>query len=163
MRPSLGKRKTAAKICPLLIFSIGGRKLAAKTEDVDGISEWGQPIPVPSRTPFVGSVLRRDHTVLPVFDLAGLLQVRVRGRHRLCLTAKHPRGPLAICLDEEMPVLQTVDPNAVRPYQGGEFDAEGSVVNGSDEIPIISLTKLGGEELRWEESDVGRGMICRKY
>lgn len=145
LRPSLGrKQKAPAKSCPLLVFSVGGRKLAARTEEVVEISKWGEALPVPSRTPFVGSVLRKEQAVLPVFDLADLLHVRVQGDHCLCLTAKHPRGPMAICLDEEMPVLHTLDLNAVQAYQGAEFDAEGSFVSGLDEIPIISLAKLGG-------------------
>jgi hypothetical protein len=50
---------------------------------------------------------------------------------------------MAICIDEEMPLLQTLDPSSVRQYQGNEFDAIGSFLNGHVEIPIIALSKLG--------------------
>jgi chemotaxis signal transduction protein len=36
----------------VVVFSVGGKKLAARTEDVGGIAPWIEPLPVPSRTPF---------------------------------------------------------------------------------------------------------------
>lgn len=117
--------------------------MAVKTEEVAGISQWAGSIAVPSRTPFVSAVVRRDQDVLPVFDLAGLLRVRPHGEELLCLTAKHPRGELAVCIDEEMPILHTLDTDGIQAYQGTEFEAVGSFMSGLDEIPIISLAKLG--------------------
>ena len=144
LRSALGRAQTvSARPCPLLVFSVGGRRLAVKTDEVAGISQWRGSIPVPSRTPFVSAVERRYNDVLPVFDLAGLLHVTPRGEALLCVTAKHPRGPLAICIDEEMPVLQTLENGAMRAYRGGEFEAVGSFVHGLDEIPILSFAKLG--------------------
>jgi chemotaxis signal transduction protein len=127
----------------LLIFSVGGRRLAVKTDEVAGISEWRGSIPVPSRTQFVSAVVRKDKEVFPVFDLAGLLHVRVKGEELLCLTAKHHLGAVAICIDEDMPVLHTVDASAIQAFRGGEFEAIGSFSSGLDQIPIISLAKLG--------------------
>ncbi len=137
------KQKAGPQSCPLLIFSVGGRRLAVKTDEVAGISAWKGSIPVPSRTPFVSAVVRKDKDVFPVFDLAELLHVTVKGEELLCLTAKHHRGAMAICIDEDMPVLHTLDAAAIQAYRGGEFEAIGSFANGLDQIPIISLAKLG--------------------
>ena len=54
----------------VVVFSVGGMKLAARTEDVGGVSPWTESIPVPSRTPFVQAMLKRDNHVMPVYDLA---------------------------------------------------------------------------------------------
>lgn len=144
LRPSLArKQKSGSRSCPLLIFSVGGRRLAVKTDEVADISEWRGSIPVPSRTQFVSAVVRKDKEVFPVFDLAGLLHVRVRGEELLCLTAKHHRGAMAICIDEDMPVLHTLDTAAIQAYREADFEAIGSFSSGLDQIPIISLAKLG--------------------
>jgi hypothetical protein len=81
-----------------------------------------------------------------VYDLAGLLHVTPRGDELLCVKAKHPWGALAICIDDEMPVLHTLDSEGLRPYRGAEFEAVGSFVSGLDEVPIISFAKLGAAQ-----------------
>lgn len=62
----------------VMVFSVGGRRLAVKTVEVGDISQWGESIPVSGRTPFVTAVVRRDQTVLPVFDLAAVLHRTVQ-------------------------------------------------------------------------------------
>lgn len=144
LRPSLGRQqKSHSQSCHLLVFSVGGRRLAATTEEIARISEWKGCITVPSRTPFVSAVVRNHDEILPVFNLAELLGVHVQGMNPLCITAKHPRGPMAICVDEDMPILHTLDRARIQAYRGGEFEAMGSIANGSDEIPIISFAHLG--------------------
>ncbi len=139
-----GRAQTsAARTCPLLVFSVGGRRLAVRTDEVAGVSPWPGSIPVPSRTPLISAVVRREHEVLPVYDLAGLLHVTPRGEELLCVTAKHPLGPLAICIDDDMPILHALESHALRPYRDAEFEAVGSFMSGLDEIPIISFAKLG--------------------
>jgi hypothetical protein len=86
---------------------------------------------------------RDDQAALPVYDLAELLHVRVQGDHLLCLKIKHPRGTMAICIDEEMPVLHTIDLAVIQTYQGREFPSIGSFSSGLDEIPILSMSQLG--------------------
>lgn len=113
-----------------------------KADELAGVSKWTGSIPVADGTPFMSSVIRVDQVECPVFELAELLHVSVRGDSLLCLMAKHPRGTLAICIDEEMPVLHTLDPAAIQPYLGAEFPAIGSFSNGLDHIPIISVSKL---------------------
>ena len=114
-----------------------------KADELAGVSRWGGSIPVSGGTPFMSSVTRLDQAELPVFDLAELLHVSVRGDALMCLMAKHPCGTLAICIDEEMPVLHALDPATLQPYSGEEFPAIGSFSNGLDQIPILSLSQLG--------------------
>ncbi|UVT20612.1 MAG: chemotaxis protein CheW [Nitrospira sp.] len=137
------QRQEASRSLNLLVFLIGGRRLAMKTQEVAGISPWETSIPVASRTPFVTAVVRRHQVVLPVFDLAKLLRVSVQGSSPLCLTAKHPQGDMAICIDEEIPVLQTLDAAAIQAYRGKDVPAEWSYASGLDEIPILSVHRLG--------------------
>lgn len=144
LRGGLGRhQKVAPRSCHLLVFSVGGRRLAIKTENIGGISAWRESFPVPSQTPFVSAVVRQDQGVFPVFDLARLLQVRVQGEAALCLLVKQPEGAMAICIDEEMPSLQTLDMGSVHPYRGGDLPAAESVSVGFDEVPILSLARLG--------------------
>lgn len=113
-----------------------------KTSEVSGISQWNGSIPVAGRTPFVTTVVRQGQTVLPVFDLAASLHLTVQGNSPLCLRMKHPLGEMTMCIDEEIPVLYTLDPAALQTYQGNDLPAEGSYTNGLDEIPILSVSGL---------------------
>ncbi|MDF0666971.1 MAG: chemotaxis protein CheW [Nitrospira sp.] len=136
-------RERARHSWQLLVFSVGGRRLAVKTLEVSGISQWSESIPVAGRTPFVTAVVRQGQTVLPVFDLARFLHLVVQGSSPLCLRVKHPLGEMAMRIDEEIPVLHTFDPAALQTYQGNDLPAEGSYTNGLDEILILSLSRLG--------------------
>jgi chemotaxis signal transduction protein len=137
------QRKQAVRAWNLIVFSVGGRRLAVKADELAGISKWTGSTPTTSGMPFVSSVIRVDQAEFPVYDLAAMLHVSVRGDSLLCLMAKHPWGTLAICVDEEMPVLHTLDPTAVQPYRGGEVPTIGSFSNGMDHIPILSVSQLG--------------------
>jgi chemotaxis signal transduction protein len=135
--------ETVRQLWQLLVFSVGGRRLAVKTLDVSGISQWNESIPIAGRTPFVAAVVRQGQTVLPVFDLAASLHLTVQGNSPLCLRVKHPLGEMVMCIDEEIPVLHTFDVAAIQTYQGKDLPAEGSYTNGLDEIPILSVSRLG--------------------
>jgi hypothetical protein len=50
---------------------------------------------------------------------------------------------MAMCIDEEIPVLHTLDPAALQTYRGKDLPADGSYTNGLDEIPILSVPQLG--------------------
>ena len=126
----------------VLVFSVGGRRLAVKTLDVVGISQWSEPIPVAGRTPFVTAVVRLNQAVLPVFDLASSLQLSVQGSP-LCLRVRHPLGDMVMCIDEEIPVLHTLNPSMIQTYRGTDLPADGSYTNGLDEVPIVSVSRLG--------------------
>lgn len=127
----------------VLVFSVGGRQLAVKTVEVTEISQWIPSIPIAGKTPFVTAVVRLDHVVLPVFDLAAALHCGVQGDHPLCLRVKHPLGEMVMCIDEAIPVLHTITHAMVQTYRGTDLPAEGSYTNGLDEIPILSVSRLG--------------------
>lgn len=137
------QRETGCQSCQLLVFSVGGRRLAVKSLDVSGIVQWAEPIPVAGQTPFITSVIRQEQTVLPVFDLAASLRLTVQGSNPLWLRVKHPFGEMAICIDEEIPVLHTLDSATIQPYHGKDLPADGSYTTGLDEIPILSVLQLG--------------------
>jgi hypothetical protein len=59
---------------------------------------------------------------------------------------KHPLGEMAMCIDEEIPILHTLDPAALQTYHGKDLPADGSYTNGLDEIPILSVSQLGSTE-----------------
>jgi chemotaxis signal transduction protein len=137
------QRETARHLWQLLMFSVGGRRLAAKTLDVSGISQWKESVGVAGRTPFVTALVRQDQTVLPVFDLAAFLHLTVQGSSPLCLRVKHPLGEMAMCIDEEIPTFHILDPAALQTYEGKDLPAEGSYTNGLEVIPILSVSRLG--------------------
>ena len=99
----------------LMVFSIGGSRLAARTKDVGGVRPWTGAMQVPSRTPYVNALMRNGEDVLPVFDLAGMLNLRVQGDTPMCLIAKRQDGPMAICIDATIPTLTTVESTALYP------------------------------------------------
>jgi chemotaxis signal transduction protein len=127
----------------VVVFSVGGMKLAARTEDVGGVSPWTETIPVPSRTPFVQAMLKRDNHVMPVYDLAARLSRAVQGDPLLCLVARHLDGPMAICIDADLPSLETVDAAAIRPNGRGDIESLGSVMIGGNDVAIVALQRLG--------------------
>jgi chemotaxis signal transduction protein len=127
----------------VVVFSVGGMKLAARTEDVGGVSPWTQTIPVPSRTPFVQAMLKRDNHAMPVYDLAARLSRKPIGTPLLCLVVRHLDGPMAICIDADMPSLETVDAAAIRQSGGRDIESLGSVTIGEQDVTIVALQKLG--------------------
>jgi len=127
----------------VVVFSVGGMKFAARTEDVGGVSPWTETIQVPSRTPFVQAMLKRDNHVMPVYDLAARLSLIVQGDPLLCLVARHLDGPMAICIDADVPSLETVDVAAIRPNGRGDIESLGSVTIGENDVAIVALQRLG--------------------
>ena len=127
----------------VVLFSVGGVKLAARTEDVEGVSPWTESIPVPSRTPFVQAMLKRDNHVMPVYDLATKLSRKLQGDPLLCLVARHLDGPIAICIDADVPSLETVDATAIRPHDGEDVETLGMVTIGGEDVVIVALQRLG--------------------
>ena len=127
----------------VVVFSIGGMKLAARTEEVGGVSPWTETIPVPSRTPFVQAMLKRDNHAMPVYDLAARLSRKLIGSPLLCLVIRHLDGPMAICIDADMPSLETVDAAVIRPNSSGDIESLGSVTIGEHDVTIVALQRLG--------------------
>jgi chemotaxis signal transduction protein len=127
----------------VVVFSIGGIKLAARTEDVGGVSPWTESIPVPSRTPFVHAMLKRENHVMPVYDLAARLSRKLIGSPLLCLVARHLDGPMAICIDADMPSLETVDATAIRSNGTENVEMHGTVTIAGNDVAIVALQRLG--------------------
>ena len=145
LRATRGQQQAQAtkRTWNMVLFSVGGIKLAARTEDVGGISPWSRSIPVPSRTPFVHAMLKRDHDVIPVYDLATRLSRTPQGDPLLCLVARHLDGPMAICIDADVPSLETVDVLAIRPSGSEDIETLGMVTIGGEDVAIVALQRLG--------------------
>jgi chemotaxis signal transduction protein len=127
----------------VVVFSIGGIKLAARTEDVGGVLPWTGTIPVPSRTPFVQAMLKQENHVMPVYDLAARLNCSLQGDPLLYLVARHLDGPMAICIDADVPSLETVEVSAIRPNSRGDIESLGSITIGEHDVAIVALQRLG--------------------
>ncbi|WHZ21383.1 MAG: hypothetical protein OJF47_000495 [Nitrospira sp.] len=132
----------------VVVFSVGGRRLAAKTEEIDGVVPWPGATLVPSDTPFVTSLIRREKGCLPVFDLAAKFNRAIQEGESLCLIVKHVDGPMAICIDPQVPSLHLVAQSAVRYRPDTDPDIAGTCVAGEEELPIINLTTLGTSSIR---------------
>jgi chemotaxis signal transduction protein len=145
LRAARGQQEAQAtkRLWNVVVFSVGGIKLAARTEDVGGVSPWTESIPVPSRTPFVQAMLKRDNHVMPVYDLAAKLSRTPQGNPLLCLVVRHVDGPMAICIDADVPSLETVDATAIRPNGRGDIESLGSVTIGESDVAIVALQRLG--------------------
>ncbi|MBK5281313.1 MAG: chemotaxis protein CheW [Nitrospiraceae bacterium] len=145
LRAARGQQQSQATIRSwnVVVFSVGGMKLAARTEDVGGVWPWTESIPVPSRTPFVQAMLKRDNHVMPVYDLATRLSRKLQGDPLLCLVARHLDGPMAICIDAEVPCLETVDVAAVRASIREDVETLGMVTIGDEDVAIVALQHLG--------------------
>jgi chemotaxis signal transduction protein len=127
----------------VVVFSVGGKKLAARTEDVGGIAPWIDPVPVPSRTPFVNAMLKREKDVMPVYDLGTRLSRQPEGDTLLCLVARHVDGPMAICIDGVIPSIHNVDVAQIVTSQRLDLETLGSFHDEGQDIDIVALQRLG--------------------
>jgi chemotaxis signal transduction protein len=127
----------------LLVFSVGGRQVAARTEEVAGVRPWPETLPVPSDTPFVTALVRLEKDCMPVYDLAARLNRTVDPTTALCLIVKHEDGPMAICIDASIPSLHMVDSASIHEQAGGDSDIAGICSIGEDRLSIIHLARLG--------------------
>jgi hypothetical protein len=50
---------------------------------------------------------------------------------------------MAICIDEEMPVLHSLDVAKIQAYRGREIDSVGCFTDEFEDVPIISVARLG--------------------
>lgn len=145
------KSVAAKRSWNLLVFSVGGERLAARTDDVGGIAPWVNSIAVPSRTPFVQAMVRREKEVLPIYDLAARLNRSLLGDPLLCLVAKHVDGPMAICIDGDMPSLHTIEAGTLQFSTRTDIETIGSFNDGNGEIPVVAFQTLGGSATRRPE------------
>lgn len=127
----------------LLRFSIGGHRLAARAEEVGGVSPWPGAMPVPSGAAHVAGLLRRGDEVLTVYDFATRLRAVVDGADTLCLVARHRKGPLAIRIDAVLPTLHRVQATDIEPWPEREADCLGRCWIEGELVPVYSLAALG--------------------
>jgi chemotaxis signal transduction protein len=127
----------------LLVFSVGGRRLGVRTEDIMGVQLWQHATPVPSDTPFVNAMVRFDKECMPVFDLAGKLNRTLDSDSLLCLMIKHEDGPMAICIDAHIPSLHIVDPSTIQGRESDDADIAGVCLAGDEQVTVINCARLG--------------------
>jgi chemotaxis signal transduction protein len=138
-----GQTPETAKPWSLVMFTVGGKQVAVRAEEIGGVSPWTEAMPVPSLTPYVNAVIRQGDDILPVFDFARLLMVQVSKVGPLCLRAKRQDGLMAVCIDPDVPTLHQVEAKAVRPAPSGLPGVIGVCSIGSDDVPIYSWTMIG--------------------
>lgn len=143
LRGLTSKGPVPPKAWALVRFSVGGRPLAARVEEVGGVWPWTDAMPVPSDTPYLNALLRHDEEVLPVYALAARFNVRVEGAASLCLVAKHHKGPLALQIDPDLPTVHRVELASIRPGASSERDCLGSCLIEGQDVPLYSLRALG--------------------
>jgi hypothetical protein len=88
-------------------------------------------------------MLKRENDVMPVYDLAARLSRNLIGSPLLCLVARHLDGPMAICIDADMPSLETVDATTIRSNDRGDIETHGTVAIAGSDVPIVALQRLG--------------------
>jgi len=139
---SSGKKTILSKRW-LTVFSVGGRRFAAGMDEVSGIVQWPSVVPVPSQTPFVNAVAWQGKEVLPIFDLAGQFHLTIESDPPLCLLVKHEDGLMAVPIDSDMPILQSVDHASIQPTDGPGPVVVGTCTINDQPIDLLCLTKLG--------------------
>jgi hypothetical protein len=80
---------------------------------------------------------------MPVYDLAARLSRKLSGSPLLCLEARHLDGPMAICIDAEMPSFEIVDPTEIRSNDTGDIETLGTVTIAGNDVAIVALQRLG--------------------
>ena len=127
----------------LMVFSIGGRPLAARTDEVGGVLPWAGAMPVPSCTPYVSALMRHGDDVLPVFDLGDMLKLQVQGDAPMCLIAKRRDGPMAIRIDASIPKLAAVEPSMLYPPAQPDPNILWHCQIDGVAVPIYAISQLG--------------------
>ncbi|MGH7217586.1 MAG: chemotaxis protein CheW [Nitrospiraceae bacterium] len=137
------RKKTVISKQWVTVFSVGGQRFAAGMEEVSGIVQWPSVVPVPSQTPFVNAVAWRGKEVLPIFDLAGQLNLTMESDPPLCLLVKHEDGLMAVRIDSDMPILQSIDHALIQLSDGTCPVVVGTCTIDDQPIDLLCLTKLG--------------------
>lgn len=143
LRTHRGQKSDQPSTVTLVVFTVAGRRLAARAEHVGGVRPWVGEMPVPSRTPFVGAILRQGEEIFPVFDLAARLSLQPAGISPWCLILKCGDGPVAVRVDGEMPQIQAVKTDALHPPEGMISDIDAVCRIGTEEVPVLSVATLG--------------------
>ena len=84
---------------------------------------------------------------MPVYNLAGLLNVEVEGREPLCLVLKTDKGPMAVCIDETVPSMHNPDGDEVEPSDEESRPQIGTCRIAGEAVPIYSFRAPSGARL----------------
>ena len=85
MNHSHGLNSKPSKLCPVVLFWLGGQRMGVRAEEVGGLSSWPGAFPTPSETPGMRALLRHGADWVPVLDLAGALRTPGPSEESLCL------------------------------------------------------------------------------
>ena len=143
LQSQASRSKTVSSKQWVTVFSIGGRHFAVGMEEVSGIIHWPSVVPVPSQTPFMNAVAWRGKEVLPIFDLAEQFHLTVESDPPLCLLVKHEDGLMAVRIDSEMPILQSVDRGLIQLSDKADSVVVGKCTIDDEPIDLLCLIKLG--------------------
>lgn len=127
----------------VLVFRIGGHTFAVRAEEIGGVQPWPTTMPVPSSSRFINAVARQHDEILPVYDLAGQLALSIQNSAPLALLVKHALGPLIVRIDSEIPSLETVGADMIRPASGPYPRVRQVCRFAHLEVPMLSLKTLG--------------------
>jgi chemotaxis signal transduction protein len=83
---------------------IGGEQYALPVEHVDEVLELGDVTPVPGSADWMLGLQNLGGEIVPVFDLAGILQVERDGRPRRLAVVEHDGRRAAFAVDEVIDV-----------------------------------------------------------
>ena len=142
LQSQASRKKTVISKQWVTVFSVGGRRFAASMEEVSGIVQWPSVAPVPSQTPFVNAVAWRGKEVLPIFDLAGQFHLTIESDPPLCLLAKHEDGLVAVRIDSDMPILESIDHASIQLSDGADPVVVGTCTINDQPIDLLCLRKL---------------------
>jgi chemotaxis signal transduction protein len=138
-----GKSASVTSTFQLLVFRIGGQTFAVRAEEVGGVLPWPITMPVPSSSRFINAVARQHDEILPVYDLAGQLALSIQNSAPLALLVKHALGPLIVRIDSEIPSLETVGADMIRPASRPYPSVRQVCRFAHLEVPMLSLKTLG--------------------
>ena len=138
----VGVRRTKGDVCPIIVFSIGGRRLVARMKEISRVREWVPAMPMPCRSDCINALVRFGDEVLPVLDLAARLNLIVRGSMSFCLIVKSRKGSIAVRIDGDVPSLHRVDQDAIIPVVQDDSPFAGICRLGTEEIPVYSFATL---------------------
>ena len=143
--PAIGRAKgsLAQRSRGFLVFSVGGRQVAACAEEIAGVRPWPMAMPVPSDTPFVSALVRLGQECLPVYDLAARLNCTVDPANALCLIVKHEEGAMAVCIDSSIPSLHMTEAVTINEGTGNDAEIGGTCSIGEERLSIVRLARLG--------------------
>jgi chemotaxis signal transduction protein len=132
----------APKRQSFVVFPLGARRFALRTEDVLELSRAGEAQPFPQTTPGLGGVLLRRGEVLPVWDLASRLGAENAARKFWLITRRNFAGeePTAVPVSGECQMLRA---QMQPPPDAAPEHVRGVLVLEEESVEVLDLARLG--------------------